>query len=404
VASIRIRGRSDGTTAYNVVYVMDGRQTSVTFDSQAAADEFLGSIKLLGADRAMKAFGIAPTVRAIKQKPSGVTVADWVATYITSRSGVAKSTIYDYEAILRNDIRPHTIGGIPLELLARGDVVAWVNAMTTSGKTIANKHGLLSAALNAAVRAELIPSNPAVGIRLPRSEKPEMVFLTKEEFAQLQAGFTDWWQPLLEFMVLSGCRFGEISALKPSDVDRQACTVRVARARKRTYEKGAMYEVGPTKTQRSERVINVHRSALDRLDYSGEWLFTTKGGKPVLVTSWRTNVWYKSVKRAQDKHGLLKAPRIHDMRHTCASWMIQAGVPLPVVQAHLGHESIATTVNLYAHIDRTSHASAAELIGAGLYGADAADTPAADLLAGTPDRRAVDLDAGSSEPETSPLL
>ncbi len=404
MASIRARRRADGSIGYNVVYVLDGRQTSVTFDSEHAAAEFLASVKLLGAERAMKAFGIAPTLRAVKAKPSGVTVADWVATYIASRSGVAKSTLYDYEAMLRNEIRPHPIGQIPLELLNRSDVVVWVNSMGGAGKTITNKHGLLSAALNAAVRAELIPSNPAVGIRLPRSEKPEMVFLTKEEFAQLQAGFTDYWHPLLEFMVLSGCRFGEISALKPSDVDREACTVRVARARKRTYERGAMYEVGPTKTQRSERVINVHRSALDKLDYSGEWLFTTKGGKPVLVTSWRTNVWYKSVKRAQDKHGLLKAPRIHDMRHTCASWMIQAGVPLPVVQAHLGHESIATTVNLYAHIDRTSHASAAELIGAGLYGADAADTPTAGQPQGTPDHPAVDSAVDSSEPETSPTL
>ena len=303
MASLRVRKRADGSTAYNVVYVHDGRQTSVTFDTEPAADEFLNSVRLLGSERAMKAFGIAPTARAAARQPSGVTVADWVASYIASRSGVAKSTIYDYEAVLRNDIKPHTIGGIPLELLVRGDVVEWVNGMTASGKTIANKHGLLSAALNAAVRAELIPSNPAVGLRLPRSEKPEMVFLTKEEFAQLAAGFTDHWQPLIEFMALSGMRFGEISALKPSDVDREACTVRIARSRKRTYEKGANYEVGPTKTQRSERTINVHRTVLEKLDYSGEWLFTTTRGKPILVSSWRTNVWYKSVRRAQERHG-----------------------------------------------------------------------------------------------------
>lgn len=355
MASLRSRRRADGTTAHAVVYLLDGRQTSVTFDSEHSAQEFLDSIRLLGAERAMKAFGIAPTLRAVKAKPSGVTVADWVATYIGSRSGVAKSTIHDYEAVLRNDIKPHPIGQIPLELLVRDDVVAWVQGMShLSGKTVTNKHGILSAALNTAVRAGLIPSNPAVGIRLPRSEKPEMVFLTHLEFAQLLEGFMPRWRPMVEFMALSGMRFGELSALKPSDVDRDACTVRVARARKRTYEKGAMYEVGPTKTQRSERTINVHRGVLDKLDYTGDWLFTTTRGKPVLVTSWRPNVWYKSVKRAQDKHGLKKTPRIHDMRHTCASWMIQAGVPLPVVQAHLGHESIATTVNLYAHIDRTS--------------------------------------------------
>jgi integrase len=401
MASIRERKRADGSVAYNVVYVHEGRQTSVTFDSGDAAEQFLGSIGLLGADRAMKAFGIAPTVRAVKQKPSGVTVADWVATYIAGRSGVAKSTIYDYEAILRNDIRPHTIGGIPLELLVRGDVVGWVNGMTSSGKTIANKHGLLSASLNAAVRAELIPSNPAVGIRLPRSEKAEMVFLTKEEFAQLLAGFTDYWQPLIEFMALSGMRFGEISGLKPSDVDVEAGTVRISRARKRTYEKGANYQIGSTKTQRSERTINVHRTLLEKLDYSGEWLFTNTRGGPLLLAGWRANVWYKSVARAQALE-LKKAPRVHDMRHTCASWMIQAGVPLPVIQAHLGHQNITTTISLYGHLDRASYLSAAELIGAGLYGLDEADTPAADPPRERPVNPEADSQVGSNAPESNP--
>ncbi len=401
MASLRVRKRADGSTAYNVVYVHDGRQTSVTFDTEPAAEEFLNSVRLLGAERAMKAFGIAPTARAVPRRPSGVTVADWIASYIASRSGVAKSTIYDYEAILRNDIRTHTIGGIPLELLARGDVVGWVNGMTTSGKTIANKHGLLSAALNTAVRAELIPSNPAVGIRLPRSEKPEMVFLTKEEFAQLQAGFTDYWQPLIEFMVLSGMRFGEISALKPSDVEVAAGTVRISRARKRTYEKGSNYQIGTTKTQRSVRTINVHRNILEKLDYTGEWLFTNTRGGPLLLAGWRANVWYKSVARAQAL-GLKKAPRVHDLRHTCASWMVQAGVPLPVIQAHLGHQNISTTISLYAHLDRASYLSAAELIGAGLYGADAADTPAADQPEETPDHPTAGSTVGGSEPKTAP--
>jgi integrase len=46
--------------------------------------------------------------------------------------------------------------------------------------------------------------------------------------------------------------------------------------------------------------------------------------------------------------------------------MIQAGVPLPVVQAHLGHESITTTVDRYGHLDRTSHEAAAAAIAAAL--------------------------------------
>jgi len=46
--------------------------------------------------------------------------------------------------------------------------------------------------------------------------------------------------------------------------------------------------------------------------------------------------------------------------------MIAAGVPLPVISAHLGHESIATTVNVYGHLDRSSSRAAAAAIGAAL--------------------------------------
>jgi integrase len=66
------------------------------------------------------------------------------------------------------------------------------------------------------------------------------------------------------------------------------------------------------------------------------------------------------------KAGLAKEPRVHDLRHTCASWMIQAGVPLPVIQQHLGHESIQTTIGVYGHLDRRSAQAAADAIGSAL--------------------------------------
>jgi integrase len=54
--------------------------------------------------------------------------------------------------------------------------------------------------------------------------------------------------------------------------------------------------------------------------------------------------------------------------YTCASWLVRAGVPLPVVQQHLGHENINTTIGLYAHIDRRSIQTAADVIGHALGG------------------------------------
>ena len=50
------------------------------------------------------------------------------------------------------------------------------------------------------------------------------------------------------------------------------------------------------------------------------------------------------------------------LRHACASWLVAAGVPLPVVQAHLGHESIQTTIGVYGHLDRRSMSAVASAI------------------------------------------
>lgn len=361
MASIRSRQRADGTTAYAVLYKLNGRQTAATFDDEASATEFRDTVNNIGADRAMRAWGIGATPRA--EKPKGPTVAEWVTRHIASRTGVTKTTLWDYNSYLKHDIAP-TLGDIPLVALTRDDVADFVQELADrdlAGKTIANRHGFLSAALNAAVKAELIPSNPAAGTRLPRTEKQEMVFLTDEEYDLLREGFMERWRPMLDFMAYSGTRFGEMTALKPSDINLANKTVRIARAWKRTYDE-TRYELGPPKTKRSNRTINVPREILDALDLSGEFVFTNTVGKPIWGSEFRNNVWYPSVKRAQAK-GLSKKPRIHDMRHTCASWMIADGINLPMIQQHLGHESISTTVNLYGHLDRKAAEQAADTMG-----------------------------------------
>jgi integrase len=209
-----------------------------------------------------------------------------------------------------------------------------------------------------------ILANPAAGTHLPQTEKAEMVFLSHAEFNAVLEEIPDRWKPLVEFLVAAGCRFGEASALKPSDVNRRTNRVSIVRAWKRTYTKGG-YELGPPKTKRSRRNISVDKRVLDSLDYSGEWLFTNSGanptrrGGPVRVSSFRANVWNPALERV----GLKPRPRIHDLRHTHASWLIQAGKPLPVISRRLGHESIQVTVDVYGHLDVTDDAAAADVVG-----------------------------------------
>lgn len=363
MASLRKpRPRADGTVAHSVLYQFDNQQTSATFDSAVAAEEFRDAVNSIGAERAQKAWGINPT-KATARKVGGTTVGQWMQQYIDSRTGVTKTTLHDYSSYLKHDIAP-TLGAVPLSILSSDDIADWVQGLEDrdlAAKTVSNRHGFLSAALNTAVKAGLMPSNPAAGTRLPRGEATEMLYLTHDEFAIFRNCFTEYWRPMLDFMVASGVRAGELTALKPSDVNRTRSTVYVGRAWKRTYDSTG-YEIGATKTQRSVRTISIDKELLDALDYSGDWLFTTTVGTPIRTVSFRYNVWYPAVKKAKAK-GLMKAPRIHDMRHTCASWMIAGGVSMFAVQKHLGHESIKTTIDKYSHLDVKDAEAAAAIIG-----------------------------------------
>lgn len=373
MASLRRGTRKDGSTYVQVLYRLDGKQSSTSFEDLASASKFQKLVQKFGPAKALETIGADP-------KFSALTVCEWIEHHIDHLTGLRKSTLYDYRSYLKNDIGDH-LGDLPLTTLSRDDIAKWMQGLLSagsSGKTIANKHGFLSSALNAAVRAGHIPSNPAAGQRLPTSERRETIYLTQDDFVRLLSNVTEFWCPLVEFLVASGCRWGEATALKPSDIDRANGTVRITRAWKRTYDR-AGYEIGPPKTKKSIRTINVPKAVLDKLDYSNEWIFLNKAGRPVRGNGFHDRIWRPAVERTWpsvdrdgnpivDKSVPILRPRIHDLRHTCASWLVLAGVPLPVVQQHLGHESINTTISLYAHIDRRSMQTAADVIGHALGG------------------------------------
>lgn len=357
----RMRWLKDGTPYWQVRFrerTADGiKQASLSWSNEAEANRCAQLIKQFGPERAREILKIVDAPKA------QLTLTAWLDRYIEHLTGVEHGTAKRYRAYVRNDIGP-IIGDIPLTNLSRDDIARWMNGLTTekggrpSGKTVANKHGFLAAALAAGVSDPQCPlkANPCDGNRLPRWDREEMVFLERDEFQILLAAVPQYWQPLVQFLVASGCRWSEAAALKPSDIDVTKGTVRIRRAWK-WGENG--WELGPPKTKKSVRTINVSTRSLQRLTLKGEWLFTNSGrgnvnaGGPVRLPSFAENVWAPAVVRARED-GLMKKPRIHDLRHTCASWLIQAGRPLPSVQQHMGHESIQTTVGVYGHLDRSS--------------------------------------------------
>ncbi|WP_099251772.1 site-specific integrase [Mycobacterium sp. shizuoka-1] len=373
MASLRTRTRSDGTEYYAVLYRLKGKQTSTSFDDFALAEKFCNLASKFGVENALSTLQVEQTLATL-------TVGQWVEHHINHLTGVDPNTITKYRTYLRNDIA-EPLGSMPLAALTRDHIAQWIKGMqqpnakgkVVSAKTITNKHGFLAGALNTAVTAGHIPANPCTGMGMPRDDdEREKVFLTSEQFALLHSKVTDYWKPMVEFMVASGARIGEVVALRPSDINLEAGTVRIRQSWKYGgAERG--YTLGTTKTRKSKRTINVPKSVLARLDLTNEFVFVNREGRPVRQHGFSARVWSPAVEKAwpsRDKDGREYKnplrPRVHDLRHTCASWMIQRGVPLPVIQEHLGHESIQTTIAVYGHLDRSSMEAASDAIGAAL--------------------------------------
>ncbi|UQE74244.1 site-specific integrase [Gordonia sp. PP30] len=364
MASVQAREHSDGTTTWRVRWRQDGRDRSLTFVDAVSAESFKRNVDLYGPAEAFRIIDL------IDDGLAQITLAQWCTGHIDTLTGVEDGTRDRYRAYVTNDIAD--LGAMPLAAVTDTVVARWVNGLAGSGKTIANKHGFLAGALNHAVRAGKITKNPCDHTRLPRKDGNEMCFLTRSEFDLLHDAMTPRWQPLTRWLVATGMRFGEATALTVADINAADGTARVSKAWKYT---GSHVDrrLGTTKTKKGQRTINVPASviALVDLDRPGEALaFPTRTGGPVSHQLYRNRAWLPALTKASAAREdgdqtprLTKTPRVHDLRHTCASWMIQAGIPLPVIQQHLGHESITTTIGTYGHLDRTSAKAAADAIG-----------------------------------------
>lgn len=222
-----------------------------------------------------------------------------------------------------------------------------------SGKSIANLHGILSSVFKLQVERGVIDLNPARGVRLPSKQRTrEPIFLTpSQRNALINAAHDPEWKLYVEFMLATGIRWSESLALTPTDFDFEStpATVRIDKAWKRTP---SGLRIGPPKTKKSTRTISLPQHLVPRLQAladsrgSGEFMWQGASGGAAKDAWFRKRVWGVIVERA----GLEPVPRVHDLRHTHASMLLAANVPIHVVQQRLGHESIQTTVNVYGHL------------------------------------------------------
>jgi integrase len=229
-----------------------------------------------------------------------------------------------------------------------------------SAQTVAHARSTLRRALKDAQRDGLLARNAASLARPPRIERRELHPLTAAQVRTLLATTADDpYGPLFALAVATGLRQGELLGLRWQDVDLDARSLVVRRALTRTADGG--YGLGEPKTARSRRTVMLSAGAMAALrrqaadqdalrEAAGpDWdnreglVFTGPLGhalRPAAVSS--------AFRTAADHLGF--AVRFHDLRHTAATLLLGAGVPLKVVSETLGHSSIAITADVYAHM------------------------------------------------------
>jgi len=281
------------------------------------------------------------------------------------------STFHGYRRVIQQQIIP-LLGGIRLSDLTAGDVAAFLQdlrsstprrkgAPALSEQSIKRAFRVLFSALAHAVELGLVVKNAAA--RVPRSARPrpvqkEMKVWSVDELRTfLDATSDDRLHSMFVLAATSGLRRSEILGLRWTDIDLATGTLAVRRARV-----AAGYDVfeGETKSGRSRLVripegtvaaLRRHRSAQleERLAWGSSWtdtgyVVTREDGLPLHPHS-LTDAFERRV-RAID----VPVIRLHDLRHTCATLLLQAEVHPKVVQEMLGHSSIAITLDIYSHV------------------------------------------------------
>jgi integrase len=377
MASIRKRVRKDGSMTWQVLFrnVDTGKQEGITYTLEADANRMR---KLLEANGHSYRIAEAAIVAADRQSR---TVAQVVEEHIDHLIKPGPQTIHNYRAMLDRHIKD-SIGAAAIESLDYRHITAWIRGMQKkdlSPKTIRNVHGLLSAAMETAVKLKYRPDNPCRGIDLPSTERrlDSMSFLTFKEFGQLSDAMSERYRTFLLFLVVTGARFGEATAVKVGDVnlDVGTPTVQLVKAWKRQGSTG--YKIGQPKNAFSSRTVSLSNRLVEELRPLVEgrpadaFLFTNRTGvSHVDHRSFYQKHWVPTLKRLHADKSLQfsKSPRIHDLRHTSASWLIQEGYDTFKVARRLGHSSTAMIDKVYGHLMPDAQSEGAQKIGDAMGG------------------------------------
>ena len=283
----------------------------------------------------------------------------WKMYYADMETRLREHTMRTKKYIVELKILPY-FGNKRVNDITAADIRQWQNELIKIGysptylKTINNQ---LSAIFNYAVRYYDLKSNPcAKAGSMGKSKAEEMDFWTGEEFRRFIDSVMNKRLSYMAFMTLywTGMRLGELLALNPKDVDLEKRTISITKSYQRLGKKDV---ITPPKTPKSKRVITIPEFlAADIKDYMDSLYDLQENDRLFPITKYYLE---HEMQRGIKESGV-KRIRVHDLRHSHASLLVELGFQPLAIAERLGHEKIETTLNTYSHLYPNKQAELAD--------------------------------------------
>lgn len=312
--------------------------------------------------------------------PSKMTVqmliAQWMTVYAIPQ--LALSTVRGYKVNFYKHTIPY-LGHILVQRLSSVEIQNMYVKLEEKGlspSSIRYVHKILHEVLQYAYKMRMISVNPSDLVSAPKQGKYKAEVYNAEEVAELLrcAKGTEMELPLM-LDLETGLRRGELLALKWSDINWGARTLTVER---NLVCINGEYKFGSPKTKSGNRKLLLSESLIEKLrqhrvlqteirlqlgaTYQNNDLICCKtNGAP-----YNTGTFSHKFSNLLKKHGL-KHIRLHDIRHTNATLMLEDGIPAKIASERLGHSGIAITLDTYSHVSPKMQQDAVEKLSSDIF-------------------------------------